>query len=61
MVLELITLVVVLAILGFAVWLVTTYVPMPQPLKQAIVVIVILVVLLWLARWMVTGGALFAR
>jgi hypothetical protein len=58
MALELVTLVVVLAILGFAVWLVLTYIPMPEPFKKAIVVIVVLVLLVWVARWLLGGGAL---
>jgi hypothetical protein len=58
MLLELVTLIVVLAILGFCVWLVVTYVPMPDPFRKAIIVIVVLVLLLWIVRALVTGGAL---
>ena len=42
----------VFAILGFACWLVITYVPMPQPLKQAFIVVVVLLFLLYVVRWL---------
>jgi len=47
---DLLSLIVVVAILGFALWLVTTYVPMPAPMKTALLVIVILLILIWVAR-----------
>ena len=43
---------VVFAILGFACWLVITYVPMPAPLKNALVVVVVLLFLLYVVRWL---------
>lgn len=46
----LIELVLVLAIVGFVVYLITTYVPMPPAFKTAIVVIVIVVLVLYLLR-----------
>jgi len=52
----LITLIVTLAIVGFVLWLVVTYVPMPEPFKRALVVIVVLVLVIWLARGFF-GGA----
>lgn len=42
----LVTLLVLIAVIGVAVWLLTTYVPMPQPFKTAILVIAIVVVFL---------------
>jgi len=58
MLLQLITLIVILALVGFCLWLVITYVPMPAPMKQAIVVVVVLLLVLWLARALLTGGGL---
>ena len=54
--LELITLVVVLAVIGFAVYVVITYIPMPDPFRKAIIVIVVLVLLLYVARMLLGGG-----
>lgn len=39
-----------LAIVGFLLWVITTYVPMPEPFKRLIVLVAIVVVLIWLAR-----------
>jgi len=60
MVIELLTLIVVLAILGVAVWLVVTYVPMPAPIRTTIVVVVALLILLWVARYLLAGGGLLS-
>ena len=46
----LIGLIVVLAVLGFVVYLVTTYIPMPQPFKMVIYVIVAIVLIFFLMR-----------
>jgi hypothetical protein len=46
----LIELVLVIAVVGFLVYLVTQYVPMPAPFKQAIIVIVVIVLVLFLLR-----------
>lgn len=53
---ELLTLVLVLAVVGFLLYLITTYIPMPDPFKQAIVVLVVIVVVVWLARLLLAGG-----
>lgn len=45
-----ISLVIYLAILGFLVWLLITYVPMPQPIKTAIIVVVVVMIILYLLR-----------
>lgn len=45
-----IMLILTLALLGFVVWLVTTYIPMPQPFKIGIYVIVVVVVIVYLMR-----------
>jgi hypothetical protein len=41
---------IVLVVLGVVWWLVTTYVPMPAPIKTVITVIVVLMLCLWLLR-----------
>jgi len=45
---ELVYLILFLALIGFLVYLVTTYIPMPEPFKLAIIVIVVIVMILWL-------------
>lgn len=52
---DLLTLIVTLAVIGFACWIVVTYVPMPEPIKRALVVIVVLVILIWLVRALALG------
>jgi hypothetical protein len=47
---ELLTVIVVIAILGFATWLVTAYVPMPEPFKRFLIVAIVLVLLFWVVR-----------
>ena len=43
----LISFIIVMAVVGFAVWLLTTYVPMPDPIKVAIIVLVVIVLVVW--------------
>ena len=45
-----IALILVLALVGFLVYLITTYIPMPQPFKLVIYVIVAVVLILYLMR-----------
>lgn len=45
-----ISLILVLAVIGVIVWLVESYVPMPQPFKIAIRVIVLVCVVLYLVQ-----------
>lgn len=45
---SLVQLVLVLAILGFILYLVNTFIPMPAPIKTAINVLVVIVLVLWL-------------
>lgn len=42
-----IALILAIAIAGFLVWLITTYIPMPQPFKVAIIVIVVICIVLY--------------
>ena len=45
---NIIVLIITLAVIGFLMWLLLTYVPMPEPFKKIIVVIVVFAVVLWL-------------
>jgi hypothetical protein len=45
---SIITLIITLAIIGFLLWLVLTYIPMPEPFKRIILIIVVFAVVLWL-------------
>jgi len=44
----LLTLVLLLALVGFVVYLIVTYIPMPAPFKQVIIVVVVILIVLWL-------------
>ena len=44
----LIQLVIMLAVVGFILWLILTYIPMPDPFKKIIIVIVVIVLILYL-------------
>ncbi len=46
----LITLILTLAIVGFLLWLIITYIPMPEPFKKVIIVVVVIVLVLWLLQ-----------
>lgn len=45
---SLLTLVLILGLIGFIVYLITTYIPMPAPFPQVIIVVVVVVILLYL-------------
>lgn len=42
-----ITLILVVAFVGFLVWALTTYVPMPEPFKYAVIVIAVIALILY--------------
>jgi len=46
----LITLIIVIAIVGFVLYLIETYIPMPAPFKLVIQVIIVIVLLLWVLQ-----------
>ncbi len=46
----LLSLVLTLAVIGLIIWLVTTYVPMPAPVKTVIIAIVVIVLCIWLLQ-----------
>jgi hypothetical protein len=48
----LITFILTLALLGFLVWIVVTYIPMPDVLKRVVIVIAAIVMLLWALRYL---------
>jgi len=50
MISTLISVVIVLVILGLAVYLIETYIPMPNPFRVVIRVVIVIGLLLWLAR-----------
>jgi len=45
-----IALILTLALVGFILYLINTYIPMPQPFKIAIYVVVVVVLILYLMR-----------
>jgi len=45
-----ITLILTLAVVGFLVWLIVTYIPMPDIFKKVIIVIVAIVLILYVLR-----------
>jgi hypothetical protein len=45
-----ITLIITLAVIGFIVWALITYIPMPPLFKNAIIVISLIMILLYLLR-----------
>lgn len=56
-----ISLILTIALVGLIVWLVTNYIPMPEPFKRAIVVIVIVFVILWLIQILGIGDVAVPR
>lgn len=44
------------ALIGFCLYLVMTYIPMPEPMKQALIVIVVVCLVLYVARMILGGG-----
>ena len=44
----LLTIVLVLVIIGLALWLINTYIPMAAPIKTILNIVVVLAVILWL-------------
>jgi hypothetical protein len=55
---EPLTLILVLALVGFVLWAVITYIPMPPLFKNILVVIIVVVVLIWLIRYLGGSGSL---
>lgn len=53
---DLLSLLVVFALVGFCAYLVLTYVPMPAPIKQAGVVIIVILLVAFVIRMVLGGG-----
>jgi hypothetical protein len=47
---DLLSLIVGVALVGFVLWIVTNYVPMPPVIKTTLIVLVALLLVLWVAR-----------
>ena len=45
------SLLVALAVLGFVVWILVTFVPMPEPYKRLVLGVAILIVVILVLRW----------
>ncbi len=43
----LVNLLIVLALVGFVVWLITTYIPMPSQVRTLIIVVAVLIMCIW--------------
>jgi hypothetical protein len=52
---DLISLVLYLAVAGFLVWLIVTYIPMPDPIKQTIIVLVVICMVVLIIRILLPG------
>lgn len=57
---SLVVTVLLLALVGFLIWIITTYIPMPDLMKNVIIVVVAVVVVLYLIR-MLSGAAPLLR
>lgn len=55
---DLLQLIVMLIVIGVALWLVNTYIPMDQKIKTVLNIVVVVVVCLWLLRIFGVLGAL---
>ena len=51
------TVILVLALIGFLVYLITTYIPMPPIFSQVIMVVVAVLIILWVMSMLLGGGA----
>ncbi len=47
---SLINLVIVLALVGFLLWLIVNFIPMPAPVQKIIIAVVVVFVVLWLLQ-----------
>lgn len=58
---SLIMLIIVIAVVGFILYLIETYIPMPAPFKLIIQVIIVIVLLLWVLQLFGITGPLVGR
>lgn len=54
---DIIHLIIVLAVVGFALYLLLAYVPMPDPIKKVIIAIVVLVLIVFVLQFAGIGGS----
>jgi len=47
---NLISLILLLAVIGFILWLITTYIPMPEPFKKVIIVVIVIVLIIYMLQ-----------
>ena len=52
---------VTLAIVGFLLWIIVTYVPMPQPFQRVLIALIVLLVVIWVLRMLAPGFLVFPR
>lgn len=55
---EILKLILVLALIGFIVYLIVTYIPMPEIFKQVLMVVVAVLLILWAISMLLGGGPL---
>lgn len=48
---DIVSLLVVCVVVGLVLWLITSYVPMPQPVKTVVMVVAVLLICVWLLNW----------
>lgn len=53
---NLISLLIVLVVVCLVLWLITKYVPMPEPIRTVVVVIAVLIFCVWLLNWAGIGS-----
>lgn len=53
---DILTTIVVLALIGFVVYLIVTYIPMPEIFKQVLMVVVAVLLIFWVISLLVGGG-----
>ena len=47
---DLISLLIVFVVVGVVLWLIVTYIPMPAPMKNVLMVVVVLILCIWLLQ-----------
>lgn len=55
---EILKLILVLALIGFIVYLIVTYIPMPEIFKQVLMVVVAVLLILWAISMLLGSGPL---
>jgi hypothetical protein len=52
---DLLSLLFTLAVVGFLLWIIVTYVPMPDAYRRAVIVLVVLLLVIWFVRIVAPG------